>query len=448
MKLHPDLAFKCLDSSPCGYILLDANQRICFWNRWLEQFSGLSSLDLCGNLLTDIFPSLRNSRLQDTVVLALENGLPSIITPKLNRHPLPLYSKDATGKNIIFPQVLRIQCIKHSEDVRFCLIQVEDVSAAFHREHHLRQQTADLHQQKQALGESEERFRSLFSAAPVGLFITSKDDLTIHLCNEHTCHLLQIEDSTKPGSLYEFLPRHADRQLIREYTVKAEKPTTFTVQIESQLHPWGLLSLSPCNMDGESALIGGLLDISRRVEAEQVATEAYRELEKLSVTDFLTGAYNRRYFVDAVETEMKRQIRRNENIVILMIDIDHFKQINDTYGHVFGDQALKHLVKICSQQLRKVDTFARLGGEEFAVLLLDNNERGALIVAEKLRSAIAKSPLPYNDKMVTLNISIGVNCQPAHKQQSITTLLDQADQALYKAKTTGRNRIVSFVECN
>ncbi|MEA3464471.1 MAG: sensor domain-containing diguanylate cyclase [Thermodesulfobacteriota bacterium] len=448
MNFHPDLAFKCLDSSPCGYMLLDADQRICFWNRWLEQHSQLSNHDLCGSRFTDIFPSLRDSRLQDTVVLALESGLPSIITPKLNRHPLPLYSQNATGENIVFPQVLRIQCIKHDADIRFCLIQVEDVSGAFHRERHLRQQATDLQQQTQALGESKELFRSLFSAAPVGLFISSTDDLTIQMCNEQASHLLQIEAPTKPGSLYEFLPRNTDRQTLRDYASTATEPNTFTMQLESQQHPWGLLSISPCSMDGEPAFICGLLDISRRVEAEEIATKAYRELEKLTVTDYLTGAYNRRYFADTVETERQRQMRNNGNIVVLMIDIDHFKQVNDTYGHVFGDLALKHLVKICNQQLREVDTFARLGGEEFAVLLLDNNEHGALTVAEKLRCAIAESPVQHNNNKATLTISIGVNCQPAHRQQTFTTLLDQADQALYRAKATGRNRVVSFRDCN
>lgn len=184
--------------------------------------------------------------------------------------------------------------------------------------------------------------------------------------------------------------------------------------------------------------------VQARVQNLLNLSQAYRKLEKLSTTDFLTGAYNRRHFVKVVETEMKRQ----KNITLLLLDIDHFKHVNDTYGHVFGDQALKHLVQICIQQLREVDIFARLGGEEFAVLLLDNNESGAMSVAEKLRSAIAESPLRYNDNMVMFNVSIGVNCQPADKKQDIDTLLDQTDQALYRAKETGRNRSIAFSDCH
>ena len=281
MNFPSDLAFRCLNASPCGYMVLNSDQRICFWNIWLEQSSGKSSLDVCGKLLTDIFPSLHGSRLQDSAKLALEDGLASIITPKLNRHPLPLFNRVATGEKKVFPQVLRVQSVKDSAAVHFCLIQVEDVSGAFHREHHLRQQATDLQQQKQALTESEARFRSLFAAAPVGLLIVSVEELTIHLHNKQASHLLQMEGSTNIGSLSDLLPRKKDRQALRDYAAtKAEEPGIFTVKIESQHHPWGLLSLSPCSFNGEPALIGGLLDISRRVEAEQIATTACLDAEQ------------------------------------------------------------------------------------------------------------------------------------------------------------------------
>lgn len=280
MNFCGDLALQCLESSPCGYLVVAEDGTIFFWNRWLEQTSGRRAAQLCGQPLLEAFPQLDNSRLSEAVTLALTQGLPSILTPKLNVSPLPLYRRDATVEKSFFPQLIRVLAVKNCEQRRFCLVQVDDVSGAFHREQQLRRQARDLEEQKNALGESEARFRSLFAASPVGLLIADGADLALRLCNDKFRHLCGIDPQAVLGNLYDFLPAHGDRQALRDYAAQAAKPAMFTVRLDSAGHGWGLLSLSPCTMDGEPVLIGGLLDITRRVNAELAATSARRDAEK------------------------------------------------------------------------------------------------------------------------------------------------------------------------
>lgn len=192
----------------------------------------------------------------------------------------------------------------------------------------------------------------------------------------------------------------------------------------------------PFNPTIVQARVQNLLNVSR----------AYQNLEKLSTTDFLTGAYNRRYFVGAAETELRRQRRSQGSMTLLALDIDHFKRINDTFGHSFGDLALKHLVTVCHSQIREVDIFARIGGEEFALLLPDSDEQGARDVARRLCRVVTETPLHCDGAAVVMSVSIGLTCQPARLHEDLAVLLEQADQALYRAKACGRNCAVSFAE--
>ena len=170
-------------------------------------------------------------------------------------------------------------------------------------------------------------------------------------------------------------------------------------------------------------------------------TLAYRELEKLSTTDFLTGAFNRRYFMEIANTELKRHLRHNQSTSIMMLDIDHFKTVNDTYGHSVGDQALRHLVNICRSNLREEDIFARFGGEEFCVLLPETDICTATEAAERLRRNVEQSMLEIDDEQVRITISIGLAGVTPAEHLDITPYLEQADQALYRAKNNGRNQV-------
>ncbi|NET89851.1 MAG: diguanylate cyclase [Kamptonema sp. SIO1D9] len=166
------------------------------------------------------------------------------------------------------------------------------------------------------------------------------------------------------------------------------------------------------------------------------------KLEKLATTDPLTGILNRRHFFNIANKEIDRYHRYNCNFSLLMLDIDHFKHINDSYGHSLGDEVLKSMTQTVLKSLRKADSFGRFGGEEFAILLPETDLETATEVAERIRKTIAKLTISTVDKLVKITVSIGVTtCKM--KDESLEILLQRADKALYQAKKLGRDRVVT-----
>ncbi len=165
---------------------------------------------------------------------------------------------------------------------------------------------------------------------------------------------------------------------------------------------------------------------------------------EMAATDSLTGLANRRIFHEKLSEEFARAERYGCAFSLLLIDIDHFKNINDTYGHIAGDAVLQSLSRILREKIRRVDTAARYGGEEFVILLLEANEPSAKIVAERIRTAIAQSPfLIAGGKEISLTVSIGIATYP-ECGRVIQDLINSADKALYTAKQTGRNRVCVY----
>ncbi len=168
-------------------------------------------------------------------------------------------------------------------------------------------------------------------------------------------------------------------------------------------------------------------------------------LEKLSLLDSLTNIPNRRSFDKELEREWRNSRRNGHPLSVLMIDIDHFKQYNDNYGHGTGDECLKRVTEALNKKLRRpLDFFARYGGEEFVVLLPDTHAPGSLQMAEQLRAAVAEANIPheYSDTapMVTISIGVATHSQETPKT-SMEELLRAADHALYRAKQKGRNQV-------
>lgn len=170
---------------------------------------------------------------------------------------------------------------------------------------------------------------------------------------------------------------------------------------------------------------------------------ANRELAKLSVTDPLTGLHNRRYFDEVLADEIQRGQRFNQPLSLILVDVDHFKRINDTYGHLLGDECLRLLAATLRQVIsRATDMVARYGGEEFAVILAGTSAEEAAVVANRIREAIEKLQFIHAGKRIALSASLGVAGRIPLQHESSARLIAAADEALYQAKENGRNRVV------
>jgi len=193
------------------------------------------------------------------------------------------------------------------------------------------------------------------------------------------------------------------------------------------------------------AIIGGLF-VYAITEYIYSTNKLFVQLEKRATTDHLTQLNNLRSFELAIKTHLDHANERGENLSLLVIDIDHFKKINDTYGHSSGDVVLKSIGKILLDYSRSFDVVSRNGGEEFTVLLLDCPHHHALVIAERIRVGVQNHPfiLP-NQNQASLTISIGVATYPDTVAVPIgQVLVDMADKALYQAKETGRNKVCTL----
>ncbi|MBN1932173.1 MAG: GGDEF domain-containing protein [Desulfobacterales bacterium] len=172
-----------------------------------------------------------------------------------------------------------------------------------------------------------------------------------------------------------------------------------------------------------------------------LAENRYKFLEQEILIDPLTGIYNRRAYERHMLEEIQRYLRHQHTFSMLLLDVDHFKQINDRCGHAVGDKCLKEIVNQVKPNLRESDFFARFGGEEFIVFLPETDLSGAMIVAEKLRKTVEKTDFIYKGKIEKITVSIGVTAIKI-SDQSPKTLFNRLDEALYDAKKTGRNRVM------
>ena len=168
-------------------------------------------------------------------------------------------------------------------------------------------------------------------------------------------------------------------------------------------------------------------------------------LEQVSQTDSLTQLYNRGHWESTLKQEFLRTKRNGGSSALLMFDIDRFKVVNDEYGHTCGDEALRHLSKLLKTTLRETDIAGRYGGEEFVVTLLDTDEKGAEIFAERLRVLIEQSPVMYKQLEVKVTVSIGFACF-SNEFKDHERWIEAADKAMYQSKKNGRNKVTAYAD--
>jgi len=267
---------------------------------------------------------------------------------------------------------------------------------------------------------------------------------TIVDCNSHFARLLKRDERSAIGSnLKDHLPESAwslsgELEVTRSLQLEAEGATRYYQvhlrRFDKRRNQGEVLVLLRDNTDQTLA--------HKRLEESKAELHTLNnELARLSNTDALTGLRNRRYFLDQLSQEYERSSRLNQTFAMLSIDLDDFKAINDRFGHNTGDQALIGAARAMERECRAVDTLARVGGEEFMVMLLDVKSAELEHVAERFRRAISETLIePGSGKSFGLTASIGAAC--IKPDTNIQTALRQIDEALYDAKRAGRNRVV------
>lgn len=289
-----------------------------------------------------------------------------------------------------------------------------------------------------ALRESEERLRSILDASLFPIVISRESDKRIVFLNDRGSVLLETrkeEGTDSYGSDYwanledreAMIAEITEKGLVEDYEAKLVKKSGEVF--------WALMSAMRMNYRDEPCVLITFNDITRRKHLEE-------ELKQLATTDSLTGVNNRRHFYQLAANEWQRALRFEQPMSVLMIDIDHFKRINDSFGHSTGDEVIQCLAKVCIESLRAVDVFGRLGGEEFCALLPNTNKDTGVQVAERLRKKIAAQTIQAKGETIQFTISVGI-AGKRDSDKALAAVVERADHSLYQAKEKGRNQVVS-----
>lgn len=299
--------------------------------------------------------------------------------------------------------------------------------------------TYDISQQmviEQNLLKSEQHLRAILEILPYPIYIASRGNGQLLFVNRKTCLLFhQSAGQLLKSKSSDFFVNPKERDEMRDLLNTIPDIRDVEVKLKTAQGREFVAEIAAIATDyaGTPAVLVALNDISQRKDLET-------ELLRQASTDSLTGVNNRRYFLAQAEQELRRSRRFARTMSVMMIDIDHFKKINDTHGHATGDAILQGVVKRALESLRQSDSLGRIGGEEFAVILPETEIAAAMDVAERLRQHVCSRALIAEREAVTCSVSIGI-AQLSSKDGSIDALLHRADEALYVAKNNGRNRV-------
>jgi diguanylate cyclase (GGDEF)-like protein/PAS domain S-box-containing protein len=290
-----------------------------------------------------------------------------------------------------------------------------------------------------ALRDSAQRMRSILEMAPFALVITNLESGEVIYINRKGAELFGLQQEDLIGQQghaswqskderRDIFQRIARGETIEDREVKLTRRGGDTF--------WATLSATSFEYMGESCILFTYNDITNRKELEN-------DLKVLATTDSLTGALNRRAFMERGNFELARNKRYGGKLGVLLLDVDFFKRINDTYGHAAGDETLRHLVNTLQNTLRETDIIGRLGGEEFAAILPQTTSNEALSTAQRLCRAVRETDIQHGNQTFRITISIGVTEQ-FESDQKLDQLLARADKATYDAKDAGRDQVVFF----
>ena len=301
---------------------------------------------------------------------------------------------------------------------------------------------------------------NLFDFSSFGVFW--KEDLLLFLYQEESCppSFTQevVSNMVKVISILSEESIDADRmklevekgklrpkQMMMDPKATLKSHLTLPLTVEGEI--LGCLSL---NSDQPNAFDAQDLQFLSVIGYQMAATlkhfQRLSSIKNIAIYDTLTGLYNRRYFEERLGVEAQKSFFSNTPLSLVMVDIDHFKKVNDTFGHTEGDQVLCMISSLLKASVRKKDTVSRYGGEEFILILPEAGLDESFVIAERIRRLVEKSPFEVGKTQVNLTLSMGISNFPSHRAKSKEELVKMADQALYDAKRGGRNKVCIFTE--
>ena len=277
-------------------------------------------------------------------------------------------------------------------------------------------------------------------------------NLTVAKDGSEAWELLQRPDCPKLALLDWVLPDVDGVELCRRIrTAAPDRSYTYVILLTAKGDKKDMLEAMQAGADDylikpfdEMELKARLLVGKRIIALNEELVAAREAMRHEAWHDFLTGVMNRRAIIDCLHRELERNKRAQKPVSVIMADIDHFKSVNDTLGHLFGDEALREVAKRLGAKLRVYDSVGRYGGEEFLVILPDCELKTALVRADEVRGYIANEPILSGGASKLITISMGVAISHDHANDGAEPLLHRADQGLYAAKRNGRNRVEHF----
>lgn len=300
---------------------------------------------------------------------------------------------------------------------------------------HLEQQ---IHERTLSLQDTVEFTKKIIDTSPIGIAVYRRDGQCVSLNNVFSDTVQISRETLLANPLSSLVTLEPSGLLDCANKTLATGQTTIkegSFHSESGQEIWINYQIARFARNAVEHLLVLASDVTARKHMEQ-------ELRSLAFTDSLTGVNNRRRFFALAENECARAIRTGHTFALLILDIDHFKNINDSYGHDQGDTVLTRLADICIKALRINDIFGRIGGEEFGAVLIESSLESAMLASERLRQMIEGTAVPTATSAISFTISIGVSLWQG-EHDTIDLLMQRADKALYAAKNQGRNRVVT-----
>lgn len=304
----------------------------------------------------------------------------------------------------------------------------------------LQNEISERKQTEKALEHSEKLFKAIFDNASIGISLLNREGYYRH-ANAALCHMLGYSEEELKNKSFRDITFFEDKntsQDIWEAIWEGKYPSgsfekRYICKNEDII--WAEASLSSIRKDDQvTDAIVVVQDITDRKRMEL-------ELMHQATTDFLTGVDNRRAFLLKAQEEFSRAQRYQRELALLLIDIDRFKYVNDSYGHLVGDRVLRDVVNACKSVLRETDVLARMGGEEFAVILIEQDISAAQTVALRIQKQVNEAIVKMDEREIQVTVSIGIGSR-RDEDVNLDDIFKRADDALYQAKNSGRNRTV------